>query len=234
MFTAETLSFLRALRRNNNREWFGAHREAYDAHVRAPMTAFVERLAPELARFAGELVASPKVSVYRIHRDTRFSADKSPYKTQAAAVFPCRGLPKHEGAGLYFEIAARHVLVAGGIYAPQPPELQALREHLARHYRRFRAIVESSAFRRAVGGVEGERLQRLPRGFPVNHPAAEYLKLKQLLVWREYPAAFATSPRFFGEIVRRFEQMAPFVRFLNEPLLARARPVDVGPASFTG
>jgi len=228
MFTAKTLSFLRALKRNNNREWFRARRDDYETCVRRPMIALVERLAPELARFAPELVASPKVSLYRIYRDTRFSPDKTPLKTHAAAIFPCRGLSKHAGAGLYIELAPRHVLIAGGTYAPQPPELNAIREHLARHHRRFRSIVESPAFRRAIGKVEGERLQRLPRGFPARHPAAEYLKLKQFLVWREYPADFATSPRFYGEVVRRFEQMAPFVGFLNEPLLARTPPLDLG------
>jgi len=226
MFTPQTLSFLRALKRNNNREWFRARREAYETHVRRPMIALVERLAPELARFAPELVASPKVSLYRVYRDTRFSPDKTPLKTHAGAIFPCRGLPKHSGAGFYVEIAPRRVLIAGGIYAPQPPELHAVREHLAHHYRRFLSIAESPGFRRALGKVEGERLQRLPRGFPPSHPAAEYLKLKQFLVWHEHPADFATTARFYGDLVRRFEQMAPFIRFLNEPLLARAPALD--------
>jgi uncharacterized protein (TIGR02453 family) len=228
MFTTKTLSFLRALKRNNNREWFQARRPEYEAHVRGPMIALVERLAPELARFAPELVASPKISLYRIHRDTRFSPDKTPYKTNAAAIFPCRGLPKHEGAGLYLEIAPAHVLVAGGIYAPQPPELHAIREHVARDFRRFQSIVTSPVFRKAFGEIEGDRLQRLPRGFPADHPAAEFLKMKQFLAWREYPAAFATSPRFFRELVERFQQMAPLIRFLNEPLLARTPPLDLG------
>jgi uncharacterized protein (TIGR02453 family) len=234
VFTPKMLSFLRALKRNNNREWFQAHRADYEAHVRGPMIALVERLAPELARFAPELVASPRVSLYRIYRDTRFSPDKTPYKTHAAAIFPCRGLPKHEGAGLYLEVAAAHVLIAGGIYAPQPPELHAIREHLARNYRRFRSIAESPAFRRAFGEIEGDRLQRLPRGFPAGHPAAEFLKMKQFLVAREYPATLAASPRFFPELVARFGQMAPLIRFLNEPLLSRTGPLDLGSGDFRG
>ena len=234
VFTPRLLSFLRALKRNNNREWFQAHRADYEAHVHGPMIALVERLAPELARFAPELVASPRVSLYRIYRDTRFSPDKTPYKTHAAAIFPCRGLPKHEGAGLYLEVAPAHVLIAGGIYAPQPPELHAIREHLARNYRRFRSIVESPVFRRAFGEIEGDRLQRLPRGFPADHPAAEFLKMKQFLVAREYPATLAASPRFFPELVARFGQMAPLIRFLNEPLLSRTGPLDLGSGEFRG
>src|SRR3954454_11422633 len=95
-FSTQTITFLRALKRNNRREWFNAHRDDYEQHVRRPMTEIVERLADDLRSFAPELVASPKISMYRIHRDTRFSANKAPYKTHVAAVFPTRGLPKHE------------------------------------------------------------------------------------------------------------------------------------------
>ena len=104
-FSEQTLRFLRSIKRNNNREWFKARRDEYERHVREPMTTVVERLAVDFPRFAPELVAAPKLSLYRIYRDTRFSDDKKPLKTHAAAVFPWRGLPRHEGAGLYFEVA---------------------------------------------------------------------------------------------------------------------------------
>src|SRR5205085_1652168 len=110
-FPAETLRFLRALKRNNRREWFEGHRGDYESYVRQPMTAIVERLAVDLRAFAPELVASPKISMYRIYRDTRFSADKKPYKTHAAAVFPTRGLAKHEGAGAYFHVSPEEVWI---------------------------------------------------------------------------------------------------------------------------
>src|SRR5204862_4707588 len=95
-FTSDSLRFLRALKRNNRREWFNAHRDDYETHVRQPMTAVVERLADDFRSFAPELVASPKISIYRIYRDTRFSENKAPYKTHAAAVFPPRAPAKHE------------------------------------------------------------------------------------------------------------------------------------------
>src|SRR6266436_7228711 len=126
-FSAETLRFLRALKRNNRREWFNAHRDDYEAHVRQPMTAIVERLAVDLRAFAPELVASPKVSIYRIYRDTRFSEDKSPYKTHAAAVFPRSGLGKHQGAAFYLHISPTELLIGGGLYMPMPEDLNAIR-----------------------------------------------------------------------------------------------------------
>jgi uncharacterized protein (TIGR02453 family) len=218
-FPPETLRFLRALKRNNKREWFLAHRDEYERHVRQPMIEMIERLAEDFRGFAPEIVASPTRSMYRIYRDVRFSADKSPYKTHLAAVFPARGLPKHEGAGLYFHISPGEVWVGGGMYAPQTAELHAVRAHIASHLKRFRALVESPRFRRAVGHLEGARLQRVPRGFSKDHEAAEYLKLRQFLAGCERPPSFATSPKFYATLLNVFRQVAPLVRFLNEPLL---------------
>jgi uncharacterized protein (TIGR02453 family) len=218
-FTADTLSFLRRLKRNNRREWFNAHRGEYERHVREPMIAVIERLAVDFRSFAPELVASPKLSLYRIYRDTRFSEDKTPYKTHIAAVFPCRSLPKHEGAGLYFHASPDGVWAGGGLWAPPTPQLQKVREHVAANSRRLRAIVLAPAFRKAVGALEGERLQRVPRGFPKDHEAAEYLKYRQYLAGAEFPAKFATSPAFYKGLLEVFRRVAPLVRFLNEPLL---------------
>jgi uncharacterized protein (TIGR02453 family) len=218
-FTPATLKFLRALKRNNRREWFNAHRDDYEAHVRQPMTAIIERLAVDFRGFAPELVASPRVSLYRIYRDTRFSENKLPYKTHVAAVFPTRGLAKHEGAGLYFHVSPGEVWVGGGMYAPQMPQLLAVREHIAANVERLRTIVESPAFRRQVGRLEGERLQRVPRGFPKDHEAAEFLKFRQFLAGREFPPALATSPGFYRTVIAVFRRVAPLARFLNEPML---------------
>jgi uncharacterized protein (TIGR02453 family) len=217
-FSPKALSFLRALKRNNDREWFKARKEQYDLLLRAPMIALVEQLDADFAGFAPHLVASQK-SLYRIYRDTRFSENKAPLKTQVAAVFPCRGLAKHQGAGLYLEVGPQGVWVGGGMYAPEPAQLQAVREHIATHPRRLRTLVESPAFRRVVGTLDGERLQRVPRGFPKDHQAAEYLKYRQFLAGREFPAAFACSPRFYGGVLNVFKQVAPLTMFLNEPLL---------------
>jgi uncharacterized protein (TIGR02453 family) len=218
-FPPDTIRFLRALKRNNRREWFNARKDLYQAQVRAPMIAVIERLAIDFRAFAPELVASPKLSMYRIYRDTRFSENKAPYKTHVAAIFPWRGLPKHEGAGVYFHVAPDGVWIGGGMYAPQTPQLHAVREHVAANVRRLRGIVLSTAFKKTVGVLEGERLQRVPRGFPKDHEAAEYLKYRQFLAGRELPASFATRPSFYSTLVAVFRQVVPLVRFLNEPLL---------------
>ena len=220
-FQPRALSFLRALKRNNDREWFKARKEQYDELLRAPMLAIIEQLALDFQSFAPDLIASPNVSMYRIYRDTRFSEDKSPLKTHVAAMFPCRGLARHEGAGLYFHVALDGVWVGGGMYAPDTSHLQAERDHIATNIKRFRAIVESPRFRRAFGKLEGEQLQRVPRGYPKEHEAADYLRHRQFLAGTEYPARFACSPGFYKGVVGVFREAAPLVRFLNEPLLKR-------------
>jgi uncharacterized protein (TIGR02453 family) len=217
-FRPEGLRFLRSLKRNNRREWFNAHRDDYEAHVRQPMLDIISSLAEDMRVFAPEIVVNPR-SMYRIYRDVRFSENKAPYKTHVAASFPTRGLPKHEGAGLYFHVSPDELWVGGGMYAPQTAQLHAVREHIAANVRRLRAIVESPAFRREFGKLEGEQLQRVPRGFPKDHEAAHYLRYRQFLAGREFPPAFATSPRFYGALVNAFKRAAPLIRFLNEPLI---------------
>jgi uncharacterized protein (TIGR02453 family) len=188
------------------------------------MVEIVEALDRDFRTFAPELEASTARSIYRIYRDTRFSEDKTPLKTHIAAVFPVRGLDKNNGPGLYLEVSPRGVLVAGGLYAPQPADLLAVRQHLAANHNRFRSIVEAPGFKRYAGGLQGDRLSRVPRGFVAGHPAAEYLRYRQFLVWREFPPGLATTPAFYTAVVRVFTHAAPLVRFLAVPLLARRAP----------
>lgn len=220
-FTSQTLAFLRALARHNDREWFREHRDEFEEHVKGPMIALIERLAVDLPGVAPDLVANPRTSMYRIYRDTRFSANKAPYKTHVAAIFPHRALPKHEGAGLYVHVATDQVFVGGGLYRPQPRQLLRLREHIATNSDHLRALVAAPAFRRNFGELSGERLKRVPRGFAADHPAGDLLRLKQFLAGCEHPATFATGPRFYPSLLRLFGHLAPLIDFLNAPLATR-------------
>lgn len=223
MFTKKTLAFLRSLKRHNDRAWFHAHRAEYEQHVRGPMVAVIERLAHDLGPEARGLLFDPKVSLFRPWRDTRFSENKAPLKTNIAATFPNRTLGRMNGAGLYVEVATAWVWIGGGIYAPDASQLQAIREHIAGHQRRFEQVLAAPAFRK-IGGLQGDRLTRVPRGWPKDHPAAEFLMHKQFLGFREEPAAFAIRADFYQELCVTFRALIPLVTFLNEPLLARRRP----------
>lgn len=223
-FTDDTLTFLSALERNNDREWFRERKPEYERQVRQPMIEFIERLALDLPRFAPDLIAAPKVSLYRVYRDTRFSKDKRPLKTHIAAIFPHRVLSKHGGAGMYFHVATSGVFIGGGVYAPDPRQLYQLRQHVGDNLRQLTAILEEPGFRQSFGTLGGERLRRVPAGFAKDHPAAEYLKLKQFLAGCERPASFATGPRVYSALLRLFERLAPLIAFLNEPLAAAPPP----------
>ena len=220
MFTPKTLSFLRSLKRNNNRDWFRARRDQYDAHVRAPMIAVVERLAGDFRSFAPELIASPKLSLFRIYRDTRFSGDKKPLKTHAAAVFRTRELPRPQGAGLYFEIAPGWVWIGGGMWRPEPPELVKIREHIAETWPEMQSLTRAAAFRRRFEELSGDTMTRVPRGYRSDHPAADYLKFKDWMVSRSLPGTFVTEPAFYPTLLAIFRAAAPLIQFLNEPIAA--------------
>jgi uncharacterized protein (TIGR02453 family) len=219
MFTPKTLAFLRALKKNNKREWFHARKGEYETVCREPMIAVIEQLAHDFKSFAPEMLADPKVSMFRQWRDTRFSHDKTPLKTNIAATFPNRKLGRMNGAGLYFEVAPTYVWIGGGMYAPDTSQLQLVREHIAANYKRLDQIVKSPAFRK-IGGLKGDRMSRVPRGFDKDHRAAFYLQQKQFLGFREEPASFATQKDFYKQLLWTMKTLAPLVQFLNEPLIA--------------
>lgn len=219
-FSKEALSFLRGLKRNNNREWFLARKQIYEEKLRKPMVALVEAINAELARFAPAYVTDPSKAIYRFYRDTRFSSDKTPYKTHVAAIFLPRGLEKHACGSLYFEVAPDYSGVAAGIYMPGPEQLLAVRRHIAENHERLNRILRRKTLRSLFGELCGDSLTRVPKGFPADHPAADWLRMKQWYLWTEMPAELAVTPRLLPEILRRFRAALPLTDFLNEPLLA--------------
>ena len=216
-FTPATLTFLRALKRNNNRAWFLERKADYERDVQRPMQLVIERLGREFESFAPEQMADPKKSLYRIWRDTRFSGDKRPLKTNVAAVFPHRRGTRHTSAGFYIEIEAKWVFAGGGLYMPEPASLLRIREQIAKTPADFRSIVTSEPLMR-LGGVHGECLKRVPRGFRSDHPAADDLKRKQFLAFKEWPPELMTSPEFWDEVLPVFRAIAPMVRYLNDAM----------------
>jgi len=217
MFPAQTLTFLRGLARNNNRDWFNARKEIYETQVKAPMIAMIEQINAELMDFAPEFVTDPKKSFYRIYRDTRFSADKTPYKTHIAAIFPPRGFAKHGAAGFYFHVSPKNVAIGGGNYMPGPEELRAVRTWLAENHVAFRKAGKSAE--KLIGQLQGSAAARTPKGFDSEHPADDLVRMKQWIYWSELDADVATSPKLLDEIVQRFRTATPMIRMLNAGLV---------------
>lgn len=214
-FPKEGITFLRQLKRNNNRPWFNRHKEEYEASVKLPMQSLISALKPRLAQIAPEIEADPKRSMFRIYRDTRFSKDKSPYKTHVAAIFHPRG-HWQESAGLYLHIEPANVGLAGGIYMPESSQLKLIRRAISDRPEEFSKIVKNRKFQKLFGGLEGDKLQRTPQGFPPDHPMSEWLKFRQMYVYLEWPVAKCFRAAFVDDVATVFDQMLPLVRFLNE------------------
>jgi len=216
-FPPEAMPFFRALKKNNTREWFQPRKEIYEEKVRGPMLKLVGALMRRLADFAPDHVGDPNKAIYRIYRDTRFSKNKTPYKTHIAAVFPRCDLQKHSGAGYYFSVSPEEIEVGGGVYMPPPEALRAIRGHLAENHKEFRRIVAAPVVKRFFGEVYGDRLTRVPKGFAPDHPAADLLRLKQYLLFANLDVKLATTPKLYREVAARFKAMTPFLEFLNRP-----------------
>jgi uncharacterized protein (TIGR02453 family) len=155
--------------------------------------------------------------VYRIYRDTRFSPDKTPYKTHISAIFPRHSAVKREGAVFYLHFTEKEVLAFAGVYSPDRDELLAYRTLLQEHYAEFNELLSNKQLRKMVGTLEGEQLSRMPKGFPVDHPAEALLRHKQWYLESTLDIGVLTSPRLVPELARRFAVMAPIVEFLNRP-----------------
>jgi uncharacterized protein (TIGR02453 family) len=219
-FSPEALTFLRSLKRNNRREWFQPRKEIFESKIKAPMIQLVEAINAELLRFAPDHITDPKKAVYRIYRDTRFSPDKTPYKTHIAAIFPHHGLEKQSSAGFYFHLTAKSVGIAAGSYMPGPDELRAVRTWLAENHKKFRTA--SRRPKKLLGKLEGSAVTRMPKGFLADHPAEDLIRMKQWLYWVELDAKLATSPQLLPELVKRFRAAAPVIAMLNAPLRKNA------------
>lgn len=188
-FPKQGLDFLRRLKKNNNRNWFKKHKTEYEELVKFPMQCYIASLKPLFHNFAPEFDVNPKRSLFRIYRDTRFSKDKTPYKTHCAAHFELKNKPKlFDGAGYYVHVAPSEVFLGGGIYLPDNDRIKKIRRAIAENANEFNAIILNKKFKKLFGSLQGEKLTRPPQGYNPNHPMIELLKLKQFFVgveWKE-------------------------------------------------
>jgi uncharacterized protein (TIGR02453 family) len=226
-FPAEALKFFRDLTKNNDREWFQPRKELFEAKVKTPMLALVEAINAEFAKFAPEYITDPKKAVYRIYRDIRFSADKTPYKTHIAASFSRHSGAKEgsgghgSSAGYFFSVGPKEVGIAGGVYEPSPEQLFGVRTWLAENHADFRKLCRPAE--KLMGEMHGESLTRMPKGFPTEHAAADLLKRKRWIYWAALDAKSATSPKILPELIKHFKAMLPMMEALNVPLAVKKR-----------
>ena len=225
-FSPKALTFFRQFRKNNTREWFAAHRDDYEREVRAPLGALVEEIDVRLAEIAPEIVGDPKRSLFRIHRDVRFSSDKSPYKTNAACWFyhgaAGRGVGSttpHGGAGFYFHMEPGGSMLGAGIWMPPRPTLTRIREHIDEEHASLRRLLRDPALRKRFGTLDtSARLTRMPRGYTENHPAADLLRHQSFTVGRAISDGELFSPKLADLLARDYARLVPLVRWFNGAL----------------
>jgi uncharacterized protein (TIGR02453 family) len=213
-YPPEALTFLRELAVNNEKAWFEAHRATYEAAVKQPTAALVEAVSDALRQEGLPLEGAPKRSAFRIHRDVRFSKDKSPYKTNVGTVWYRQGSGK-DGAGiLYFHLAPTGCFAAAAFYMPEPDVLGAIRERIRVHPDRFLQMTQALA-ERGLQLDAMDTLSRMPKGFEdlAGAPFAAALKLKSFLVRRAITAKEAQSPALVSLITRLAGDALPLLQF---------------------
>ena len=213
---SSTLQFLRNLEKNNNREWFNENKTLYQ-EAQQDVISFVEKLMEEMADFDEEMEKlEAKKSVFRIYRDTRFSKDKTPYKTNFGA-----GLGMGKGnkiSGYYLHIEPGKSFLAGGVYKPEPSVLKTIRQEISAFGDEFKAILEQDEFRNYFRGLSVEdKLKKVPQGFEKDDKMAEYLKLKHFIVTHPVSDEQLLSENAVKEFAKIFKGMKPLNDFLQTP-----------------
>jgi uncharacterized protein (TIGR02453 family) len=218
------LAFLRALARHNDREWFTPRKAVFEAELKEPMLAIIRAVTEEMASFAPSFVRPAEKCLFRIYRDTRFSADKKPYKTHVAAWWAMQGMKKTSGAGYYFRISAKEVAISAGAWMPDKEQLTAIRHWLLDHHEEFRKVLQTVALQKAFTKFESNALIRPPKGFPKEHAALDLIRCRQWGVSATLPASTALEEDFVATLVRYFRLAAHLVEALNGPLAASGEP----------
>jgi uncharacterized protein (TIGR02453 family) len=220
-FSPDAMQFLVDLAFNNERPWFQAHKADYERLLKEPLEAMCTDLGEELVKRGVPLRSDPKSSPFRIYRDTRFSKDKTPYKTNLAASFPwvgdgaatSDGQSERHGGG-YFHMSPQGSYMGGGMWHPEPSRLAAYRKVLDEDPTTALGALEDPVFRARFEPVHGDEYKRVPSGFAPDHPQAAYLKLKDVTFGRDMSNGEVFSADLPKILAEDFAAAVPVMRFL--------------------
>jgi uncharacterized protein (TIGR02453 family) len=219
-FPQDTVKFLVALAKNNDREWFKARQERYEKAVLAPSLAFIAAMEKPLGKIAPMYRAVPKKvggSLMRIYRDTRFGKDKSPYKTNIGIQFRHEMGRDVHAPGFYLHIEPGQMFLGAGSWHPASDALALIRAGIDERPAEWKRARNAAAFRRRYE-LAGDTLKRPPRDYEADHPLIEDLKRKDFIGLAEYDEAAMSSPDFVDYVAAAFKDARPLVRFLCESL----------------
>ena len=218
MISKHTYQFLKELKKNNNRNWFQANKSRF-LEIKSEFEAFVQDLIAHIAVFDPSIAhLEPKECIFRIYRDTRFSKDKSPYKTNLGAHLLAPDQIPHDRAGYYIHIEPKNTFLAGGAYLPPAVWLKAIRQEIDENGNELKKILSDKNFKKYFGEMEGDKLKTIPRDYPGDHPFIELLRYKSFLAMHRVSDEDAMSNQFLKHAVQVFKALKPFDDFLNKAL----------------
>ncbi len=214
----ELISFLRQLKKNNNREWFQKNKDSYEHDVREPLLRFIEAFGPRLAKISPRFIANPsKVggSLFRIHRDTRFARDKSPYKTHVGVQFRHERAKDVHAPGFYLHIQPDGVFVGVGLWHPDADTLGLIREAMVDDPAAWKRAKSAKAFKEHFE-LTGDSLKRAPKGYDPDHPLIEDLRRKDFIAVSEWEERWITRPDVLDRFTTQCQAAKPFMAYLTK------------------
>lgn len=213
----ETLNFLSTLEINNNREWFNDNKHLY-LEAKANVENVVNEVIAEVAEFDPSVERlEAKNCIFRIYKDTRFSKDKTPYKTNIGASLVEKGPKTLNHAGYYIHLENGKSFLAGGVYMTEPKNLKAIREAISSDGEKFMKILNKKSFKDVLE-LQGTQLVKVPQGFDKENPMGDYLKFKQFTVFHPLSDKEVLDKNFVKNTVKVLKEIYPFNRFLNEAI----------------
>jgi uncharacterized protein (TIGR02453 family) len=218
MDTNYILDFLKQLQANNNKAWMDAHKQAYQ-QARAALINIADYLIKGTADFDKDIAPlEPKNCIFRINRDIRFSKDKTPYKSNMG-LYLAKGGRNGGYAGYYLHLEPENKsFIAGGLYQPETEALQKIRQEIDYNGDTIEGIVAESQFQKLFGSLQGEKLQRHPKGYQADNPHIELLKLKSFTVVHPVEDSEVIKQHFLEEVLSVFQAIKPLNQFLNAAL----------------
>jgi uncharacterized protein (TIGR02453 family) len=221
---SSALDFLKLIKKNNNRDWFNARKERYLEEL-AHLEVFAEAVLKELNKEDMIETPSGKKSLHRIYRDTRFSKEKTPYKTNWSGSY--RRATKLRRGGYYFHIEAGNSFVAGGFWGPSAEDLRRIRDEIAFDAEPLRKILKAKNFVKSFGVLQGEQIKTTPKGFDAENEGIDLLRYKQFLLIRPFTDEEVLAPSFVKETVTTFRHMRPFFDYMSEVLTTDINGISV-------
>jgi uncharacterized protein (TIGR02453 family) len=220
----QSFDFLKELSKNNNRDWFNAHKDKYlKAHEN--IIQFADALLVEMNKHDKIETITGKESLFRIYKDIRFSKDKTPYSCRWSGGFQ-RATKKLRG-GYYFHLEPGKSFQAGGFWGPEPADIQRIRQDIDLNYKEWKKLLANKTLVKSFDGMMGDQVGSAPRGYSKDHPAIDLLRYKQYIFKHPFTDKEVLSPDFLKKLNEGFKNMRPFLNYMSDVLTTDANGVSV-------